>query len=85
MEPRTAATAATTFAGFLDSTAFVAYGTDGRRREWFAGIHALKPPVINMSVADSSAVLKPSTAGSTTTDSTGFIECATLWAHYLIR
>ena len=31
-EPRTAATATTHFAGFLDVAAFRAYGTDGRRR-----------------------------------------------------
>ncbi len=36
-EPRTAATATTTSAGFLDGAAVVAYGTDGRRRRgcWY--------------------------------------------------
>ena len=44
----------------------------------FAGLHAFRPPVINISVADSSAVLEPSTARSATTDSAGFLEDATL-------
>ena len=34
-EPRTAATAATSFAGFLDGAAFGAYGTDGRRHGYW--------------------------------------------------
>ena len=46
----------------------------------FAGLHALKPPVIDVSVAGTSAVLKPSTARSATTDSAGFLEGAALWA-----
>ena len=49
----------------------------------FAGLHALKPPVINVSVACTSAVLKPITARSTTTDSAGFLESAAVWARYL--
>ena len=50
----------------------------------FAGLHAFRPPVSNISVADSSAVLEPSAARSATTDSAGFLECAALWARYLI-
>ncbi len=50
----------------------------------FAGIHAFRPPAINISVADSSAVLEPSAARSATTDSAGFPEHAALWARYLI-
>ena len=50
----------------------------------FAGLHAFRPPVINISVADSSAVLEPSAARSATTDSAGFLERAALWARYLI-
>ena len=46
----------------------------------FAGLHALRPPVINVSVVDSSAVLEPSTARSATTGSAGFLECTALWA-----
>ena len=46
----------------------------------FAGIHAFKPPVVNISVAGSSTVLVPSTAGSAATDSAGFLELATRWA-----
>ena len=44
----------------------------------FAGLHALRPPVVNISVVSSSAVLEPSTARSTTTDSAGFHELAAL-------
>ena len=44
----------------------------------FASLHALKPPVINVSVASTSTVLKPSTARSATTDSAGFLERAAL-------
>ena len=50
----------------------------------FAGRHALKPLVINNFVAGTSAVLKPSAARSTTTDSAGFLKRATLWAPHLI-
>ena len=46
----------------------------------FASVQALKPPMINVSVAGSSAVLVPSTAGSAATDSAGFLELATRWA-----
>ena len=35
----------------------------------FAGLHAFRPPVINIVAAKSSAVLEPSTARSATTDS----------------
>ena len=45
-----------------------------------AGLHAFKPPVINVSVAGTPTVLKPSTARSATTDSAGFLEGAALWA-----
>ena len=45
----------------------------------FAGLHALRPTVINVSVAGTSAVLVPSTAGSATTGSAGFLEGAALW------
>ena len=34
----------------------------------FAGLHAFRPPVINMFAAKSPAVLEPSTAGRATTD-----------------
>ena len=47
----------------------------------FAGIHALEPPVINVPVTETSALLKPRTTRSATTDSAGFVECATLWTH----
>ena len=40
------------------------------------GLHALKPFVISVSVAKTSAVLEPRTTGSATTDSTGFLEGA---------
>ena len=48
----------------------------------FAGLDALRPPVTNVSVAGTSADLKPSTARSATTDFTGFLESATLWTRY---
>ena len=44
----------------------------------FTGLHALKPPVINVSVADTSTVLIPSTTRSATTDNSGFLELAAL-------
>ena len=50
----------------------------------FAGLDALKPTVISVSVAGASAAFIPSTARSTTTDPTGFLERVTLWAHHLI-
>ena len=43
----------------------------------FAGRHALEPLVINIFVAGTSAVLKPSTARSAAAVSTGFRERAT--------
>ena len=46
----------------------------------FAGRHALKPLVVNVFVAGSSAVLKPSTTGSATTASGGFLEFAAFGA-----
>ena len=42
----------------------------------FARLHALKPAVVSVSVVGTSAVLIPSTARSTTTDSAGFRERA---------
>ena len=47
----------------------------------FAGLHALRPPVISVSVP---TILIPSTARSATTDSAGFLERATLCADHLI-
>ena len=51
----------------------------------FAGLHALKPSVLNVAVTSASAVLKPSTARSATTGSAGFLERATLWARHHVR
>ena len=50
----------------------------------FACLHTLVPPVTGVRVATTAAVFIPSAARSTTTDSTGFLERVTLWAHYLI-
>ena len=50
----------------------------------FADLDALRPPVINVPVADTSAILKPSTARSATTDSAGFLERATPSARHRI-
>ena len=50
----------------------------------FAGLQPFKPLVLHISVASSSAVLVPSTAGCATTDSAGFLERATLGARPLI-
>ena len=50
----------------------------------FAGRHAVNPLVINIFVASTSAVLKPSTARSATTDSAGFLKRAALWARHRI-
>ena len=50
----------------------------------FAGLYALKPPVINVSIAGISTVLIPSTTRSTTTSSAGFLELAALWAIHLM-
>ena len=44
----------------------------------FAGLDALKPFVISVSVAKTSAVLEPRTTGSATTDLAGFLEGAAL-------
>ena len=49
----------------------------------FAGLHALKPAVISVAVAGTSAVFIPSTSRSTTTGSGGVLECTTLWAHHI--
>ena len=111
-KPRTVATATTSFARFVDSTASGANESASRRRHCrgcrcsyvrisqrkcliillcllsnaiclgltFAGLQAFKPPVFHISVASSSAVLEPSTAGSTTTISAGFLKRTTLLA-----
>ena len=50
----------------------------------FAGLQAFKPPVINVSVAGTSTVLKPSTARSATTGSPGLLKYAALWARPLV-
>ena len=50
----------------------------------FAGFYALKPPVTNVAVAGTRAVLKPSTTRSTTTDSARSLERAALWARHRI-
>ncbi len=44
----------------------------------FAGLDTLKPTVISVSVARTSAILEPSTAGSATTDSAGLGKHAAL-------
>ena len=49
-----------------------------RLERTFAGLGALRPPVINVSVANTSTVLEPSAARSATTDSAGFLKRATL-------
>ena len=46
----------------------------------FADLHAFKPAVIDVSVADIPTVLVPSTARSAATDSAGFLERAAPWA-----
>ena len=48
----------------------------------FAGLHTLKPAVTSVSVDGTSAVLIPSTAGSATTDSTGFLKRTALWTRH---
>ena len=50
----------------------------------FAGLNALRPPVINVFVADTSAVFIPSAARSTTTNSAGFLEGTALRARHHI-
>ena len=47
-----------------------------------AGLHTLKPHVIHVSVADTSAVLKPSATRSATTNFAGFLERPALWARH---
>ena len=47
----------------------------------FASIDALDPRVINVSVAGTTAVLEPSTAGSATTEFAGFLRGAALGTH----
>ena len=50
----------------------------------FADSGTLRPPVVNVFVVDSPAVLIPSTAGSATTDSTGFLKGTALWTRHFI-
>ena len=50
----------------------------------YAGLHALKPLVINVSVAGTSTVLVPSPTRSATTDSSGFLEGTALWTPHRI-
>ena len=50
----------------------------------FAGLQTFKPPVCYISVAGTSTIHVPNTARSTTTDSAGFLERATLWARHCI-
>ena len=50
----------------------------------FAGIHALKPFVINISVAFTSARFIPGTTRSATADSAGFLEYAALSTRHRI-
>ena len=51
-----------------------------------AGLHALKPPVFDISVvAGTPTLLKPSTTGSAATDSGRFLESAALWTRHRIR
>ena len=48
----------------------------------FAGLHALRPLVINVSVTGTSTVLKPSTARGATADSAGFRKRAAFGARH---
>ena len=50
----------------------------------FASLQTLGPPVINVPVARTTAFLEPSTAGSATTNSAGFRECAALRARHRV-
>ena len=50
----------------------------------FAQLRALKPGVINVFLANTSTVLKPSAARSATTNSAGFLERAAFRARHLI-
>ena len=47
----------------------------------FAGLRALEPPVVNISIASTSAVLIPSAARSATTGCAGFLRDAAFGAH----
>ena len=49
-----------------------------------ASLKPLKPPVASVPVADTSAILKPSTTRSATTGPAGFLERTALWARHLI-
>ena len=51
----------------------------------FACLHALKPPMINVFVANTPAVVVPSTTRSATTNSAGFLECTALRARQPLR
>ena len=59
---------------------YLQYGVS--RELTFAGRHALNPLVINIFVADTSTVLKPSTARSAATVSAGFLERAAFGARH---
>ena len=48
----------------------------------FAGLRALRPPVIYVFVYSPSAVLVPSATRSATTDSAGFQKHTALWTHH---
>ena len=50
----------------------------------FASLDALNPAVLHVAVADTSTVVKPSTARSATTGFAGFLERAALWACYCV-
>ena len=50
----------------------------------FAGLHALKPPVISVSVASTPAVLIPSTSRGATTESAELLKLTALWALHRI-
>ena len=45
----------------------------------FTGPQALNPPMLNVFIADTSALFVPSTARSAATDFAGFLERATRW------
>ena len=65
-------------------TAWYARGPKYPHGLTFTSLESLKPPVISIAVASASAVFILSTTRSATTDSAGFLELATLWAHHLI-
>ena len=50
----------------------------------FASLNALKPPVVKVAVANTSTILKPSTARSAATGSAGFLERTAPWALHRI-